>query len=147
MHNHDLLGCICLYDNEDECFRNCRTNEHELYQPSDATLVEIMCEQGNDEPSNIACERLEDEENKRPDHEVVGIEAWSNGFLRIWFKRINGSSVYAVARGRKRGIFDSWDECNASVKGFSGPVFKKCNSITDAKQWLDETRESLQQMI
>jgi hypothetical protein len=77
MHNADLLGCICLYD------------EHKEYHPSDDIVpIEIIWEQGYNEPSSIACERLENEENKRPDSEVIGIEAWSNGLLRIWFRRI-----------------------------------------------------------
>jgi ribonuclease HI len=138
--NADLLGCICLYNAEGECFRNCRTDEHEPYDPSDATIVEIMCEQDDNDPASIACERLEDEEDARPDNEIIGVEAWSNGLLRIWFERIQSSNiVYAVPEGRKRGIFDTWDDCNASVNEFSGPDFKKSSSISNAKQWLDET--------
>jgi hypothetical protein len=92
----DLLGCICLYDDY-KCARNCRTNDHEPYAPpSGARLVEIKCEPSNNEPGNIACERVEDEENKRPDQEIVGVEAWSNGLLRIWF-----TPPPTAARGKK----------------------------------------------
>ena len=32
--------------------------------------------------------------------------------------------VYAVARGRKTGVFHTWPECQAQVKGYKNPVFK-----------------------
>lgn len=31
---------------------------------------------------------------------------------------------YAVASGRTTGIFDNWEACNASIKGFSGAIYK-----------------------
>jgi len=31
---------------------------------------------------------------------------------------------YVVWKGRRTGIFDSWDECNAQIKGFAGAEFK-----------------------
>ena len=32
--------------------------------------------------------------------------------------------VYAVKKGNETGIFDSWAECQAATKGFSGAEFK-----------------------
>ena len=31
---------------------------------------------------------------------------------------------YAVANGRNNGIFDNWDSCNESIKGFRGATHK-----------------------
>ena len=44
--------------------------------------------------------------------------------------------VYAVAKGRETGIFKTWAECEAQVKGFVGPVFKGFLSEEEAKEWL-----------
>lgn len=44
--------------------------------------------------------------------------------------------VYAVAKGRETGIFKTWAECEAQVKGFAGPVFKGFLSEEEAKEWL-----------
>jgi ribonuclease HI len=45
-------------------------------------------------------------------------------------------SYYAVANGRNIGIFLTWDECNASVKGFKGAVYKKFSTQSEAEQYL-----------
>ncbi len=100
MNKPDLLGCICHYDRT--CTRNCRTDENKPYTPaSDATLVQIKCDEEMNDPSSTACQRIEQEENSRPDQEVVGVEAWSNGLLRIWFQNAK------YAKGRKRLLDES----------------------------------------
>lgn len=43
---------------------------------------------------------------------------------------------YAVKSGRTTGVFESWDECNNSIKGFSGAVFKSFNSREEAEAFL-----------
>lgn len=43
---------------------------------------------------------------------------------------------YAVASGRNIGIFLTWDECNASVKGFKGAIYKKFSTQSEAEQYL-----------
>lgn len=43
---------------------------------------------------------------------------------------------YAVRKGKKRGLFQTWAECEAQVKGFPGAVFKKFKSQEEAKQYL-----------
>ena len=43
---------------------------------------------------------------------------------------------YAVAKGRKTGIFTSWDDCQDQVKGFSGAVFKSFSTEKEAKRFL-----------
>ena len=44
--------------------------------------------------------------------------------------------VYAVRKGRKTGVFDTWDECSKQVSGFSGAEYKSFVSKTDAMQFL-----------
>lgn len=44
---------------------------------------------------------------------------------------------YAVAKGRKVGIFRSWNECNAQVFKFSKAKFKSFETYHAAKIYLD----------
>ena len=44
--------------------------------------------------------------------------------------------VYAVARGRKTGVFHTWPECQAQVKGYKNPVFKGFMTEEEAMEWL-----------
>ncbi|KAI9178685.1 hypothetical protein H9P43_005347 [Blastocladiella emersonii ATCC 22665] len=44
----------------------------------------------------------------------------------------SSGAYYAVQRGRKTGVFTTWAACEAQVKGFSGPVFKKFTSHAEA---------------
>lgn len=43
---------------------------------------------------------------------------------------------YAVAKGRSVGIFNTWAECEAQVKGFSGAKYKKFDSESSAKDFI-----------
>ncbi len=43
---------------------------------------------------------------------------------------------YAVKNGRDIGIFSTWAECEASVRGFSGSVFKKFSSLREAEDFI-----------
>ena len=87
MQKPTLLGCICLY--YDECIRNCRTNLYESYNPDpDIQPIFIHCNPACNDMTSIICERVEDEEDQRMHQEIIGIEAWSNGRLRIWFTHI-----------------------------------------------------------
>ena len=47
---------------------------------------------------------------------------------------------YAVKKGRVPGIYDTWDECKAQTAGFSGPVFKSFNSLTEAEDFVNNPR-------
>jgi viroplasmin and RNaseH domain-containing protein len=42
------------------------------------------------------------------------------------------SKYYAVKVGRKKGVFNSWDECRKSIEGFSNAVYKSFLSYDDA---------------
>ena len=46
------------------------------------------------------------------------------------------SKFYAVANGRKNGIYNSWSECEKQVKGFPGAKYKSFLSQIDAQAFL-----------
>ncbi|XP_039282110.1 ribonuclease H1 isoform X2 [Nilaparvata lugens] len=45
---------------------------------------------------------------------------------------------YAVAKGKKRGIFDTWEECKQQVTGFRGAKYKKFDSMYAAEEYMRE---------
>ncbi|KAK0174898.1 hypothetical protein PV327_010613 [Microctonus hyperodae] len=53
-------------------------------------------------------------------------------------------SYYAVAKGRNPGIYKTWDECKAEVNKYSGAVYKKFTTISEAKSFIIERQSSLQ---
>ena len=48
---------------------------------------------------------------------------------------------YAVASGRKTGIFKTWAECQAQVKGFSGARYKSFQTLEEAQRFVDGKTE------
>lgn len=44
--------------------------------------------------------------------------------------------VYAVRKGKKTGLFYSWEECKASIDGVSGAVYKGFLTEEEAKEYL-----------
>jgi ribonuclease HI len=46
---------------------------------------------------------------------------------------------YAVKSGRNTGIYNTWKECEAQIKGFSGARFKKFNTKEEALQFIGIT--------
>ena len=49
---------------------------------------------------------------------------------------------YAVAKGHKTGIFDTWAECQKATRGFKKADFRSFETKKQAKKWLDENLES-----
>lgn len=47
-----------------------------------------------------------------------------------------GSAFYAVARGRRPGIYPTWPQCRAQVDGFSGARYKKFTTLTEATEFV-----------
>ena len=45
---------------------------------------------------------------------------------------------YAVKNGRVPGIYNTWEECQKQVNGYSKPVFKGFSSLSDARAFLGE---------
>ena len=48
------------------------------------------------------------------------------------------SKFYAVVKGRTKGIFTSWADCQKSVTSYPGAIFKSFTQIEDAKVFLKE---------
>ncbi|KAF5368515.1 hypothetical protein D9758_002392 [Tetrapyrgos nigripes] len=44
-------------------------------------------------------------------------------------------SFYAVSVGRVPGIYETWDECTAQVKGYPGARYKLFRKLEEAKAW------------
>lgn len=44
--------------------------------------------------------------------------------------------LYAVHKGRKPGIYTTWEECKKQIDGFSGPIYKKFDNRTCAELFL-----------
>lgn len=44
---------------------------------------------------------------------------------------------YAVRKGNKPGIYESWAECQAQINGFSGAEYKGFTSLDDAKAYIN----------
>ena len=49
---------------------------------------------------------------------------------------VQKAKFYVVWKGRKRGIFSSWEECAAQVQGFTGAQYKSFTSRLAAEQAL-----------
>ena len=43
---------------------------------------------------------------------------------------------YAVRKGKKTGIFQTWDECKLQVTGFSGAEYKSFMTLEEAQQYI-----------
>jgi ribonuclease HI len=53
---------------------------------------------------------------------------------------------YAVKKGKVKGVYDTWDECQEQVRGFSGAEFKSFKSYEEACAYVDGTLASAQPM-
>lgn len=52
-----------------------------------------------------------------------------------------GKHYYAVKIGRKKGVYESWPECEAQVKGFSNAVYKKFPRYQEALDFIGDGEE------
>lgn len=50
---------------------------------------------------------------------------------------MTSQKYYAVWRGRQRGVFGSWGECETQIKGYAGAEYKAFNSREDALRALE----------
>lgn len=46
------------------------------------------------------------------------------------------TKYYAVRKGRKTGIFTSWDDCKKSVSGYANAIYKSFSSMSEAQEYL-----------
>jgi ribonuclease HI len=44
--------------------------------------------------------------------------------------------LYAVANGKRKGVFSTWGECKESVNGFQGAVYKKFETREEAEEFV-----------
>lgn len=51
--------------------------------------------------------------------------------------------VYAVRKGKKRGIFFSWNECESVVLGYPGAEYKGFATETEANAYLNDEQETI----
>lgn len=51
-------------------------------------------------------------------------------------------SYYAVKKGYKPGIYNTWEECKKNVNGFKRAEFKKFKNIDNAKNFINITEEN-----
>ena len=49
---------------------------------------------------------------------------------------------YAVAKGRKTGILETWEECQAAVIGVAGAKYKSFLTREEAQAYLDERSDN-----
>lgn len=54
-------------------------------------------------------------------------------------------NFYAVRVGRNIGIFNTWAECEAQVKGFAGAEYKGFAVREDAETYMAASEETLEQ--
>jgi ribonuclease HI len=57
---------------------------------------------------------------------------------KLTLKPMGKKSHYAVVRGRAPGIYRSWDDCAAQVKGFTDNLYKGFTSELEATQYLQQ---------
>lgn len=55
--------------------------------------------------------------------------------------------VYAVKKGRKTGIFKNWEDCKASIEGFSGAEYKGFKSLEDANAYLNDSKAVVKKSV
>ena len=49
---------------------------------------------------------------------------------------------YAVKAGRKKGIYETWDECRKQVDGYSGASYKSFKTITEAYEYMGYEKQT-----
>ena len=51
------------------------------------------------------------------------------------------SKYYAVKKGKKPGVYRTWDECKAQTDGFSGAIFKSFKTKEEAEAFIGSKKE------
>eukprot|EP01126_Amoeba_proteus_P061248 TRINITY_DN8202_c0_g1_i8.p1 TRINITY_DN8202_c0_g1~~TRINITY_DN8202_c0_g1_i8.p1 ORF type:complete len:395 (+),score=79.91 TRINITY_DN8202_c0_g1_i8:154-1185(+) len=54
-------------------------------------------------------------------------------------------SFYAVAVGRKPGVYKTWEETQEQVKGYSGAIYRRFDSLEEAHVWYEEKIKRVQE--
>ena len=45
-------------------------------------------------------------------------------------------NYYAIFKGNKTGVFNTWDECKSNIEGYIDPVYKKFDNRLDAEHFI-----------
>ena len=54
---------------------------------------------------------------------------------------------YAVAKGRQKGVYKTWEECKKQVDGYSGAIFKSFDNEADAKKYVAKKRSENNKVV
>lgn len=53
------------------------------------------------------------------------------------------SVFYAVANGRKKGVYMNWNDCKAQIEEFENPIFKKFDNVDDAAAFIEDHSQNI----
>lgn len=62
----------------------------------------------------------------------------SGGFIRMKSKY----KFYAVKHGRKKGIYNTWENCQIQIEGFSNSQYRGFNTMGEAQQYMDSNNQN-----
>ena len=54
------------------------------------------------------------------------------------------TKFYAVKKGKKTGVFSTWDECKEQVTGFKGAVYKSFKTLSEAEAFLEKNEKKIE---
>ena len=54
------------------------------------------------------------------------------------------AKFYVVKKGKKTGIFSTWDECKEQVTGFKGAIYKSFKTLSEAEAFLERNEEKIE---
>ena len=74
------------------------------------------------------------------------VEAINGAIVEETVQKEVKDAFYAVKVGRQTGVFTTWDECEAQVKGFSEAEYKKFDTMEEANAFLDVKEETPKQL-
>lgn len=56
------------------------------------------------------------------------------------------TKIYCIKKGRKTGIFNSWDDCKQYIEGYKGADFKSFKNINDAEKYMNNISENNEEL-
>lgn len=54
------------------------------------------------------------------------------------------TKFYAVKKGKKTGVFSTWDECKEQVTGYKGAVYKSFKTLSEAEAFLEKNEKKIE---
>ena len=101
---------------------------------------------GNQDESTRSKQQWSEENNptkkRRTNHSTANETKYNAGPVHHDYFLVN-KKYYAVAYGRKPGIYNSWKEAKAQVHGFRHAIYKSFVVYDDAFLWFCEERDEL----